>query len=57
MRYCNYESYIYLAIMWFIGCIIGWFMIPDMSIFGALVGGNSVITCAIIKRQISKDWL
>lgn len=44
----KFESYVFLTVMWFIGCIIGYFMIPDMPLLGGLVGGNSVITCATL---------
>lgn len=43
----NFEPHIVLFIMWFIGCMFGWFIIPDMPVLGALVGGNSMITCWI----------
>lgn len=42
----KFESYVCLLILWFIGCILGYFMVPNMPILGSLVGGNSVIACS-----------
>lgn len=44
----KFESHVYLLIIWFIGCILGWFMIPEMPLLGGLVGGNSAVTCATL---------
>ena len=44
----KFESHVYLLIIWLIGCILGWFMIPEMQLLGGFVGGNSTVTCAIL---------
>lgn len=43
----KFESYVILLILWFVGCIIGWFALSDMPWLGAMVSGNSVVTCSI----------